>query len=118
VTDTFGERLEAARREQGMKAGILAQRVGITESGLRHIEKGRTAAPNGFLLLRLAEELNLDPYRLAFDRAKRGPGSAAHSEASCLPALDRLLEQTIAQDPHGNNSEDQVRYALRRIARG
>jgi transcriptional regulator with XRE-family HTH domain len=64
--DTFGARVKRAREQLGLTKSRLAERAGCTEAEVRQIESGRTARPNVHTVLRLAEALNEDPFRLVF----------------------------------------------------
>jgi transcriptional regulator with XRE-family HTH domain len=62
----IGARLRALREAKGYTVTELAAAVGITEGGVRQIESGQIKVPSLLIGLRLAEELMVDPYYLAY----------------------------------------------------
>jgi transcriptional regulator with XRE-family HTH domain len=49
-----------------MSTSELAAVAGISQGGMRQIEDGRVKAPSAIIVLRIARELAVDPYELAF----------------------------------------------------
>lgn len=56
---TMGQKIKSKRQEQGFCQSELAERVGVNQSQISHIEKG-TRNPSVDLLLKIARVLNCD----------------------------------------------------------
>jgi transcriptional regulator with XRE-family HTH domain len=66
MTESFADRLRRLREEKGLTASALAASVGVSEGTIRQLESGQTKNPSFAVGLRLANQLSVDPFYLAF----------------------------------------------------
>ena len=64
----FGERIEAARKKKGLTQEELAEIVGVSQSMINHIEKGRKK-PSLDIAVALADEFGVTVDSLISSRA-------------------------------------------------
>jgi transcriptional regulator with XRE-family HTH domain len=60
----FGERVANLRAEKRLSASETARRAGISRQTLYRIENGTTASPHRDVIMRVAEALEVDAFRL------------------------------------------------------
>ncbi len=124
MSGTLGERIREARVAKGLSIGQLAPRIGVTEDALRKIETGSTQQPAFIVGIRIAAELDINPFFLALGDPSYKAGASHGMEverrfaAVAIQELERLLMQISALCRLANNLEDQARGALQRIAQG
>jgi transcriptional regulator with XRE-family HTH domain len=124
MSGTLGERIREARLAKGLSVGQLATRIGVTEDALRKIETGSTRQPAFIVGNRIAAELDVNPFFLAFGDSSYKAGESHGMEvergfpAVAIQELERLLMQISALCRLASNLEDQARGALQRIAQG
>jgi len=124
MSETLGERIREARIAKQLSVGQLASRIGVTEDALRKIESGNTQQPAFIVGVRIAAELEINPFFLALGdpsyKSAEIPrtGVERHFAAVVIQELERLLVQTSALCRLANSLEDQARGVLQRIAQG
>lgn len=59
-------KIKALRVGKGFKAGVFAERIGISREYLRLIENGKAKNPSREIMTKIAKELNSDVITLFF----------------------------------------------------
>ena len=105
ILETFAQRFRRLRLEQGLSIVEMARLCGASEGTIRALEKGTIKNPALVLGLRLAEVLQVDPYRLALGEAGELVGRVNELEQR-LTALEQRCGLGLAADPSsdGNNA--------------
>jgi transcriptional regulator with XRE-family HTH domain len=94
LMESFGERLRRLREEKGFSVADLSSAVGVSESAIRQLEAGNVKSPSFALGLRIAIQLNADPFYLAL-----GEGSNMIERFEMIERRLGKLERRLASLP-------------------
>jgi transcriptional regulator with XRE-family HTH domain len=92
--ESFGERLRRLREGKAFSVADLASSVGVSESAIRQLEVGNVKSPSFALGLRIAIQLNVDPFYLAL-----GEGSNMIERFEMIERRLAKVERRVASLP-------------------
>ncbi|HTD38240.1 MAG TPA: helix-turn-helix transcriptional regulator [Candidatus Limnocylindrales bacterium] len=92
--ESFGARLRRLREDKAFSVADLASAVGVSESAIRQLEVGNVKSPSFVLGLRIAIQLNVDPFYLAL-----GEGSNMTERFETIERRLAKLERRVASLP-------------------
>lgn len=91
--ETFGERVRRLRKERGLTVTALAQRIQISEGGIRQIESGQTKQAAFDTGLKLAAVLAVSPAELAWGQSGSTNLPLASQDSDRLRVLEDQLRE-------------------------